>query len=343
MAHMDIFNDDAFGLVAMTEAVEKMPTVPTFLGNLGIFADEGVTTDVVSIEQKGMTLELIPTSQRGTEPPMGSTDKRSLRHFSIPRIAKGDQVFAREVQNLRAFGTESELESVIRVIAQKQNKLLTEHALTMEYHRLGALQGILLDADGSTLYNYFTEFGITQPTEIDFDLDNASPTAGALKNKIAAAKRTAIRALGGSYVPGITRFLWLCGDTFYDQFTAHSDVRSTYANWEAAQALRGSVGSVFSTFSFGEMEWHNYQGTDDNSTVAITSTQAKLVVLGVPGLYRRINGPGESMETVNTMGLPIYSNLVRDEKRNQWVQPEIFSYPLHICTRPEVLLRGKNT
>lgn len=342
--HMDVFNSDAFSLVHMSRAIEKMQTVPTYLGGLGIFDEEGVPTDIVSIEQKGETLSLIPTSQRGTEPPMSSTDKRTMRNFSIPRVAKSDQAFAREIQGVRAFGTESELETAIRMIAQKQTKLMREHALTMEYHRLGALQGILYDADGSTvLYNYFTEFSITPPTEIDFDLDNASPASGALKNKIAAAKRAAIRALGGAYVPGVTQFLWLCGDTFYDQFTAHPEARETYKNWEAASALRGSVGSVFGDFSFGEMNWHNYQGTDDNSTVAIGATKARLVVRGVPGLYRRFNGPGESFETVNTIGRPIYSQLIRDEKRNQWVQPEIFSYPLHICTRPEVLLSGRNT
>lgn len=340
--HMDIFNDDAFGLVTMTEKVEKLPTVPTFLGSLGLFGEgEGVPTDIVSIEQKGMTLELIPTSLRGTEPPMGKTDKRALRHFSIPRVAKSDQVFAREIQGVREFGTESQLMTAMRLIAQKQTKLKTEYDLTMEFHRLGALQGILLDADGSVIYNFFNEFGISQPVEIDFDLDNANPASGALSLKIAAAKRAAIRALGGAYVPGVTRFLWLCGDTFYDQFKVHPEVRETYKNWEAAANLRNA--SVFDTFRFGEMEWHNYQGTDDNSTVAIGTTKCQLIVLGVPGLYRRYNGPGEDLEIVNTIGRPIYSNLVRDPKRNQWVQPEIFSYPLHLCSRPEVLLRGRNT
>ena len=343
--HMDIFNDDAFSLVTMTEKVERLPTVPTFLGRLGIFGEgEGVATDIVSIEQKGMTLSLIPTSQRGTEPPMGTTDRRSLRHFTIPRVAKSDQVFAREVQGVREFGSEGELMTAVRLIAQKQAKLKTEYDLTMEYHRLGALQGILYDTDGITvLYNFFTEFGIAAPTEIDFDLDNATPASGALKNKMAAAKRTAIRALGAAYVPGVTRFLWLCGDTFYDQLTAHPEVRETYLNWQASESLRGQVGEVFGSFRFGEMEWVNYQGTDDNTTVAIPATKAKLVVLGVPGLYRRYNGPGEDLDTVNTIGRPIYSNLVRDLKRNQWVQPEIFSYPLHMCVRPEVLLSGRNT
>lgn len=345
MVSMDIFNNDAFSLFNMTAAVEKMPFVPTFLGNLGLFGDddgEGVETNIVGIEQKGTTLQLIPTSPRGTEPPMASTDKRSLRNFNIPRIAKGDQLFAAEIQGIRAFGTESELETVVQKVVQKQKKLLTEAALTLEYHRLGAIQGKLLDSDGVTvLYDFFSEFGISEPTEIDFDLDNASPASGALSLKIAAAKRAAIRALGASYVPGVTRFLWLCGDTFFDQFKVHPEVRETYKNWEAAAALRDA--SVFSTFRFGEMDWHNYQGTDDNSTVAIGSTKARLVVQGVPGLYRRYNGPGETFETVNTIGRAIYSMLVRDDKRNMWVQPEVYLYPLHICTRPEVLLRGRNT
>lgn len=336
---MDIFNDDAFSLVSMTAAVERMPTVPTFLGSLGLFESEGITTNIASIEQRGNTLALIPTSQRGTQPTGSSTDKRSMRNFNIPRIAKYDQIFAAEVQGVRAFGQESELETLVQKVAQKQAKLLRDVALTLEYHRLGAIQGILLDADGSTLYNYFTEFGISQPAEIDFDLDNAAPARGALMALVKSVKRTIIRALGTN-APGI-RIIALCGDTFYDQFTSHSEVEKTYLNWQAAETLR--AGEVFSSFRWGEIEWVNYQGTDDNSTVAIGADKVKFIVQGVPGLFRRINGPGETFDTVNTIGRDLYSMLIRDEKRNMWVQPEVYAYPLHICTRPEVLLRGRNT
>lgn len=339
MAHMDIFNNDAFSLVSMTAGVEKMPTVPTFLGSLGLFESEGIETNIASIEQVGQTLQLIKTSQRGTAPSMGTNDKRSLRNFNIPRIAKADQIFAAEIQGIRAFGTDSELETVVQKVAQKQAKLLREVAMTLEYHRLGAIQGILLDSDASTLYNYFTEFGISQPAEIDFDLDNATPARGALMALVKSVKRTIIRALGTS-APGI-RIIALCGDTFYDQFTSHSEVEKTYLNWQAAESLR--AGEVFSSFRWGEVEWVNYQGTDDNSTVAIGADKVKFIVQGVPGLFRRINGPGETFETVNTIGRDLYSMLVRDEKRNMWVQPEVYAYPLHICTRPEVLLRGRNT
>lgn len=343
MPHMDIFNNDAFSLVQMTQAIQKLPTVPSFLGSLGLFDEEGVDTNIVSVEQVGQTLQIIPTSQRGTAPPMGVNDKRTLRNFNIPRVAKADQIFAAEIQGIRAFGTESELETVAQKVAQKQAKLLREVQMTLELHRLGAVQGILPDGKGGTLYNYFTEFGISQPSEIDFDLDNATPAEGALKNLIQNARRSVLRALGAAAVPGQVRFVWLCGDTFYDQLTSHREVRDTYKNWEAAAALRGPVGRAFDSFTFGEMEFVNYRGSDDNSTVAIAAGQAKLVILGVPGLYRRFNGPGETMETVNTIGQPLYSMLVRDLQRNTWVQPEVYAYPLHIITRPEIALRGRNT
>lgn len=340
--HMDIFNDDAFSLVEMTAAVEGMPSVPGFLGSLGIFGQgEGVMTDTVSIERKDMILSPIKTSQRGTEPPMGTTEKSKLRSFVIPRVAKGEQIFAREIANVRAFGTQSELVTAAQMVAQKQTKLLQEYELTMELHRLGAIQGLLLDTDGSTLYDYFSEFGISQPAEIDFDLDAATPAKGVLRSLIAnSVVRPIMRSLGAAANPGV-RIIALCGDTFYDQFVNHNDVTRTYENWQAAEALR--TNQAFSTFSFANIDWINYKGTDDNSTVAVGAGKVVFIVTGVPGLYRRINGPGESMETVNTIGRPIYSELVRDEKRNQWVQPEIYSYPLHMVTRPEVILRGRNT
>lgn len=340
--HMDIFNDDAFGLMAMTAAVEKIPFVPGFLGSLGIFgAGEGVATDTISIERKDHTLTPIMTSPRGTEPPMGTTDRAKLRSFAIPRVAKADQVFAREIAGVREFGTESTLLTAVRLIAQKQAKLRQEFELTMEMHRLSAAQGILLDADNTTvLYNFFTEFGISQPSEIDFALTAASPVEGVLRSLISnSVVRPIVRALGASYNPGVG-IIALCGDTFYDQFTNHNDVRVTYKNWEAAAALR--EGTAFQTFRFADVNWVNYRGTDDNSTCAIGTTKVKFLVTGVPGLYRRVNGCGEDLETVNTIGRELYSNLVRDMQRNQWVQPEIYGYPLHMCTRPEVLLRGKN-
>jgi hypothetical protein len=65
--------------------------------------------------------------------------------------------------------------------------------------RLGAVQGIVLDANGSTVIrNWHTEFGISQATEIDFDLDNASPASGAVRKKCNDVMRAMKRAAEGA-------------------------------------------------------------------------------------------------------------------------------------------------
>ena len=33
---------------------------------------------------------------------------------------------------------------------------------------------------------------------------------------------------------------------------------------------------------------------------------------------------------------------IMDRDRNEWWKMEVSSYPLHICTRPEVLLSGRS-
>jgi hypothetical protein len=67
---------------------------------------------------------------------------------------------------------------------------------TFEHMRLVAIQGLLIDADGSTLFDWFAEFGITAVAEIAFALDHASPVDGALRiqcNKVWSARWPAPR------------------------------------------------------------------------------------------------------------------------------------------------------
>jgi hypothetical protein len=35
--------------------------------------------------------------------------------------------------------------------------------------------------------------------------------------------------------------------------------------------------------------------------------------------------------------------MLRDRDRDFWVRPEVYSYPLFICTRPEMLLEAKES
>jgi hypothetical protein len=346
MASMDIFKQRAFHMVELSAAVQRSPYVPKFLGGLGIFAEKGVRTESIAIERKGGALSLIQTSERGAPLDEGSREKRDVRDFRTVRIAKGQTLTASQVQNIRAFGSETEFQQVQQELADiigGPTGLRNSVEITHEAMRLGAVQGILLDKDGSVIRNWFTEFGISQPGEIDFDLDNASPASGAVRTVCNTVVRAVIRGSEGAWIDGQSYVMGLCGDTFWDNLTAHKEVRETYLNQVEASELRNGVGTAFGSLKYGNILFTNYRGTDDGSTVAIGTDKCKFFPVNAPGAFLCAYSPAEFFPFVNTMGQPVYAMTLMDDDRQAWVRPEVYSYPLHICLRPGMLQRAKRT
>ncbi len=147
------------------------------------------------------------------------------------------------------------------------------------------------------------------------------------------------RAAKGLFTPS-TEIIALCGDDFYDDLTSHGDVARAYGNW--LQNRPDSESNAFEKFRWGGVTWINYRGTDDNSTVAINADKVKFFAANAPGLFINAWSPGEFFDVVNTPGIPLLPKIVPDPStRQQFVDIELYSYPLMICTRPEVLLLGK--
>lgn len=336
MASMDVFSGRAFHSHELTAALNRAPYLPTFLGEQNIFEPKPVRTIQVSIEQKGGTLSLIQTSERGAPLQQADRESRDIRDFRTVRIAKGDTLHAYEIEGIRAFGSESELQQVQTEVAGRLINLNNDVELTHENMRLGAIQGIVLDANGSTLRNWYTEWGIAQPAEIDFELDVATTDVRAKCN---AVVRAMMRASGGAWITGRTQVHALAGDNFFDNLTGHDNVRDTWLNQQAAAELR--QGNAYTSFNFGSITFHNYRGTDDGSTVAVGSDVVKFYPVNAPGVFQVAQSPGETFDYVNTPGQRVYAMLVPDRERNAWVKPEVYSYPLYICTRPGMLQRGK--
>lgn len=336
MASMDVFNGRAFHMTEMTAALNRTPHLPTFLGAQNIFEPKPVRTISVSIEQKAGTLSLIQTSERGAPLQQADREARDIRDFRTVRVAKGDTLHAYEIEGIRAFGNESELMQVQAEVAARLTNLNNDVELTMENMRLGAIQGIVLNADGSTIRNWYTEWGIAQPAEIDFELDDPATDVRAKCN---AVVRAMARASGGAWVANRTEVHALAGDDFFDNLTGHAHTRDTWLNQQAAADLR--EGNAFSSFKFGGIHFHNFRGTDDNSTVAVGSSLCKFYPVNAPGVFQVAQSPGETFDFVNTPGQRVYAMLVPDRERNAWVKPEVYAYPLFICTRPGMLQRAK--
>jgi hypothetical protein len=341
MASLDVFQQDPFSTIQLTAAIEKVPFQPTGLGELNIFDPFPIRTKALFIEERQGKLTLLQTTPRGAPLANRTTEKRVARSFNVPRIAEEDTVMADEIQSIRAFGTESELMMVQAEVARRLNGptgLLRNVEYTWENMRLGAIQGILNDADNTPIYNWFDEFQVAQPAEIAFDLSAASPVEGALRTKCNAVVRGMARASQGAFVTG-TRVYGLCGDAFWDALVSHPDVTKTYYNWAAATELR--AGQAFQAMRFGGIDFFNYRGSDDATTIAVNTDKVKFFPVGAPGIFQVAYAPGESFQWVNTPGKPQYVIPIPDRDRNAWWRMEVYSYPLFICTRPAVLYSGR--
>ena len=335
MPALDILNNSVFQPIPLTRAARRLPFQPQFLGSLNLFSVDRIRTDKVAIRALDGKLTLIPTTERGGDPVLGQDDQGTEVYFKTPRLAKRQRKQAHELQNLRSFDNPDEFVAVQDEITRIQGGQRQDMELTHEFHRLGAIQGRLMDADGTTvLANFYTRFGIAEPDLIDFELDDAKTDVRGKCTAVVRAMRTASK---GAMVPS-SRVMALAGDNFFDALVAHDTVRETYKYQEGARLREGTA---YSSVDFGGISWVNYRGTDDGSTIAINTDQARFFPVGAPGVFGVAFSPFEGEEFVNTPGQDIYSIIVRDRERGFWFQPEIYSYPFHYCQMPQLLLRAK--
>lgn len=342
---LDIFNNDAFSVTSLTDAINEVKYRPSRLGQLGLFSSTAVTTTSIAVERIGDTIQLVPPTPRGGPGTVRDTNKRSITSLTVPHFERDWSVVADEVQGLRAYGSETQLATVQGIVAQKLAVNVADLDLTDEYSRLGAIKGVITYAGGQTL-DLFQTFGVTPPTEIDFDLDNAAPAAGALRKKCVEIIRAMKLALGGvpfSYVHAMV------GDTFFDQLLAHKEVIATYAGWGEARILResyiGTNRSENATFEFGGIVWENYGAIDttgDGAVMGVAATEARLFPVGVQNLFRTYYAPADYVETVNTLGKRLYAKQW-DMPNGKGINGETQTNALHIATRPGALLRARNT
>lgn len=326
--HLDIFNDDAFSVSSLTAAINEQPHQPGRIGALGLFSEEGVTTTSVTIEYNKGGLSLVPVGERGKPVSPQGRDNRNLRSFVVPHLKKDDTLLADAIQNLRAFGSETEVESAQNLVNQRLARMNRDLDATIEFHRVGAIKGLILDADGSSvIYDLYSEFGITQQT-VSLALGTGTTN---VRNKILEAVRKSEDALGAAVVRGYRIFF---GRTLFDQFTGHGKVEAAWERWNEGEMLRNDPRGGF---LFGGAFCEEYRGKV-GSQAFIADDEAYLVPEGVADLFITRFAPADYMETANTLGLPKYAKQ-EALRMNRGIEFEAQSNPLNLCTRPGAIIK----
>lgn len=327
---LDVFKSDAFGVIALTDAINKAPFKPGRIGAKGLFRERGIATLTVSIEERDGQLQLIQSKPRGGVPETLGAAKRKLRAIKIPHIPFDSKILADEIQGVRAFGSEDNTQVIQTVVNERLAEMRASHEVTLEHLRVGALQGLIKDADGSTLYDLFDEFDVVQQTAV-LTPNDTTDEGDSLRGEVTAAQRLVEAELGATPIDGYEA---VCGKDFFDDLRADLGVVQTLRYADPQSLLRQEANARM--FSFAGVEWEEYRGST-GGTPFVADAEAYLYPRGAD-IFRTYFGPADFVETVNTLGLPVYAKQAIDEFQRH-IKIHTQSNPLALCLRPRAVIK----
>lgn len=321
-----------FSVAEISAAINKLPNRYGMLNEKGVFPVKGLVNATVVVEERNGVLSLIPVTLPKAPSGTGVAAKRTVRTFSVPRLTEEDTIKPEDVQGLRAFGGETQ-ENLATLLNDKLETCRAKHDITLEWLRMGALKGILYDADGTTvIYNLYTEFGITQKT-VDFVLGTAGTDVKA--KCLEVARHIEDNLLGENH----REVEVLVSQEFFDKLTGHAKVQAAFDNWQAAQDRLG--GDMRSGFTFGGLKFIEYRGNANYlgaNKRFIASGDGHAYPVGTSQTFRTFVAPANFNETVGQMGQLYYAKTV-PAKFDQGYDVHTQSNPLPMCMRPGVLVR----
>jgi len=337
---LDVFNSNAFGMVSLTEGIDKLPYVPGRIGGMNLFRTEGVFNTTVKIEERRGKLTLVPIGARGAMPEYDTARTRTAKLFEVPHLPKNDAIMADDVANIRQFNSAGKMEAVSTLVADKLEQLKADQGATWEWHMAKCLSGQILDADGTVVTDWFTQFGITKKVLTISAVDLDGPKTVAMQ-----ARRHIIDALGGESFTGMHAF---CNEGFMDLFAAHIGVKEAYARWQDGQFLREQ--QAYNSVDIHGIMWEEYRNVRSvESGLTVTDIAyiehptvpgdpiAYVFPIGTRNVFKRYNAPAPFIETVNTKGRDIYVKQTRD-KWNTRVDLHTNSNPMFVTQRPACIV-----
>src|SRR5262245_10249599 len=344
---LDIFNNPAFQVWSLSLALNQRRYVPGLVGRLGLFTTRPLATTMTLVETRGHRLALVPERPRGSPPPPDVHDTRAVTSFAIPHFPIRTTVMADSVQNIRAFGTESQLEAVQTVVDQHEAQLGERLDLTIEYLRLGAVKGIIVtQADRETgapmtVVSLFDRFQLTPQPVIEWPIIGAG--AGGSSSFWSAQLTGLVNSLGRLMANNISGGMYqqiygIAGSVAYDAFALHPENRAPFLATYNAPLRRDFLDT---RINFRGVTIEEYRGAVGNIKF-VEDDEIHFFPVGVPGLFLEFYAPADYMDAVNRMALPRYSKM-QPLDWDKGVEIEAQMNVLPICTAPRCLFTVKVT
>jgi Phage major capsid protein E len=344
---LDVFSNAAFHVWSLTSVLNQVPYTPGLIGRLGLFSPRNLATTMTMIEVRGDRLALVPERPRGAPPTPDVVDSRALIPVGIPHFPIRTSIFADSVQNVRAFGTDNQLEAVQTVVDEREAQLGRRLDVTQEYLRLGAVKGVVVtEADREsgvpmTQYSLFDMFHVPPNAVINWPIIGAGgatpPEQSFWLGQLTGLVNSLTRAVANNINGGMYTALYgIAGSTAFDAFAMHPELRTPFLGVNPQPLLRNALGT---TLSFKDITIEEYRGKIGNIEL-VKPDEIHFFPVGVPDLFIECYAPADYWEAVNSIALPRYSKMwPMDFDKGVDLEAQMNVLPL--CTAPRTLFTVK--
>lgn len=343
MEIINILENDAFSMATMSAAILTAPTQPRELGSEGTFVQMPIRTETISIEYRNGTLQIAPLDDRGAPMSSRTEDQRLMRYFKTKRVARHARMTANDLGFVRQFGDNQALivEEMQKEIARLQTGptgLISQVENRLELMRLGALKGLIVDHNGSVVYDFFSEFGIAQPPTVFLNIANKSEgeLRAAIESQVTRPMR---RKAKGRFFSRVNARV---GEAAWDALMANAEFRKRYeAAGDAVSAAKLHESTLGIEVQFAGVYWREYFGADDGSSVNLSPTEIRFYPGGESGIFQHVLAPGETFSDLGKVGQEYYSYIVPDSEMRdnpRWLDLYVAQYPMLINTAPDLVI-----
>lgn len=312
---------EKFTVKSLTASINNAIVPKTRLAELKLFKEKGVRTTSVDIEYKDGQIILVPEKERGADGTHIDDADRNIYTFKAVHLPLEASIEADDIQNTRAFGEEDELETLDSLIMEKHEAHRQSLDVTIEFFRIGAIFGKIVNAKGKVIEDLFKRFNIVAKN-IYHDIDFAAPLRTQLLDVKRASEKNQKGILGKKY-------RGLASPSYFNKMLENDDFSKAFDRYNNGSALRDDV--RLGVYWQG-IYWEEFD-QEVNGTEFMKDGEAVVFPEDKPGLFITRFCPANYNETVNTLGLPYYSKS-EPKRMGKGVDIESQTNVVNVCTNP---------
>lgn len=328
--------------IDLTMNINDLPNNYGLINQLGLFgASLPVSTTFVRLDVENESLRILPSTARGGPATRARRARDDAHLFKIPHFPYDDEVDPSDIQDLlRAQGTELVGATAEDWIERRLAGMRNHHDIVLEYMRMGALKGKILDGAGTEIHDLYAVLGKTQKT-VYFNF--ASDTS-AIRTHCDEVLEHMSENLRGETMIGAQA---LVDPGFFNGLVEHPKVADLYQGYEAAQALanpnyRFAGGMYGRQFPFGGILWTEYKGSwtlaDGSPEKIVGADTAYVFPTGTTNTFATHHAPPNAMSWVNSLGPEIFVS-PEPKKHDAGVELHSESNRLALVKRPALVIK----